>query len=302
MDETREQIKMINAQPMYKFFSKLIGEISQNDPYQVNMLNYDEEFLERVDYERAFYLYQERFANPADFTFFFTGSFDQAELEGFIETYIASMPTTGTTENYKTNVFKSFPENSDYKTIYAGAEDASSWVGLAFSEKIEWSHANEVMVDVINEALSIEAIETIREKMGGVYSPMVQMSASELPEPRFIALVMFSCDPKNTDKLAGAIQNILKNFAKKGPKKETLAKVKEQMARSEQEDQQKNSYWHNYIVNQYFNGGELGEYKTTMDIVNKITVKDIAAFMQKNFKIDHMLRVDLYPEHMQSQK
>ena len=302
MDETREQIKMINAQPMYKFFSKLIGEISQNDPYQVNMLNYNEEFLERVDYERAFYLYQERFANPADFTFFFTGSFDQAELEGFIETYIASMPTTGKTENYKTNVFKSFPENSDYKTIYAGAEDASSWVGLAFSEKIEWSHANEVMVDVINEALSIEAIETIREKMGGVYSPMVQMSASELPEPRFIALVMFSCDPKNTDKLAGAIQNILKNFAKKGPKKETLAKVKEQMARSEQEDQQKNSYWHNYIVNQYFNGSELGEYKTTMDIVNKITVKDIAAFMQKNFKIDHMLRVDLYPEHMQGQK
>ena len=158
------------------------------------------------------------------------------------------------------------------------------------------------MVDVISEALSIELIETIREKMGGVYSPMVQMSASELPEPRFITLVMFSCDPKNTDKLANAVTNILEKFAKKGPKKETLAKVKEQMARSEQEDQQKNSYWHNYIVGQYFSGGELGEYKTTMDIVNNTTIKDIAAFMQKNFKIDHMLRIDLYPEHMKGQK
>ena len=302
MDETREQIKMIMANPMYQFFSKLVGELSQHDPYQVNMLNYDEEFLERVDYERAFYLYQERFANPADFTFFFTGSFDQTELEGFIETYIASMPTTGTMENYKTSVFKSFPEKSDTKTLYAGAEDASSWVGLAFSEKIEWSHANEVMVDVISEALSIELIETIREKMGGVYSPMVQMSASELPEPRFITLVMFSCDPNNTDKLSNAVLNILEKFAKKGPKKETLAKVKEQMARSEQEDQQKNSYWHNYIVGQYFSGSELGEYKTTMGIVNGITVKDIAAFMQKNFKIDHRLRVDLYPEHLKGQK
>lgn len=302
MDEAREQINMIMANPMYKFFSKFIGEINQNDPYQVNMLGYTEEFMDKVDYERAFYLYQERFANPADFTFFFTGSFDQAELEGFIETYIASMPTTNKMENYKTSVFKSFPEKSDYKKIYAGAEDASSWVGLAFSEKIEWNHANEVMVDVINEALSIEAIETIREKMGGVYSPMVQMSASELPEPRFVALVMFSCDPKNTDKLSDAVLNILAKFAKKGPKKETLAKVKEQMARTQQEEQQKNSYWHNYITGQYFNGGDLNEYKTTMDIVNQITTKDIAAFMQKYFKTDHLLRVDLYPEHMQDQK
>ena len=128
------------------------------------------------------------------------------------------------------------------------------------------------------------------------------MSASKLPDPRYMTLVAFSCDPKNTDKLTNAVLGILEKFAKKGPKKETLAKVKEQMARSEQEDQQKNSYWHNYIVNQYAMGEELGEYKTTMDIVNKITIKDIADFMQKNFKTDHMLRVDLYPEHMKGQK
>jgi len=298
MDETREQLKMIMAAPMYQFFAQFLSEISQKDPYQANMLTFDDEFLNQVDYERAFALYQERFANPADFTFFFTGSFDEAELNRFIETYIASMPTTGKMEDFKTDVFKSFPSETATKNMYAGAEDASSWVGLAFSENMEWNHENQVMIDVINQALDIEALETIREKMGGVYSPMIQMVAEKYPQSKFMTLVMFSCDPKNTDKLSNAIINILKNFSKKGPKKATLEKVKEQMARSAQEEQQTNKYWHNYIAGQYFNGDNLDEYKNSVEIASKLTVKDVAAFMQKNFKIDHYLRVDLYPEHL----
>lgn len=296
MDEVREQLKMIGAQPMYKFIGAFTGALNDNDPYQASMLNYTEEYLNKVDYEKAFKLYQERFANPADFTFFFTGNFDEKELISYMETYFASMPTNNAKEDFKTSVFKSFPKESTYSELHFGADDAASWVGLGFSEPIEWSEENEVMIDVINQSLEIEALEVIREKMGGVYSPMVQVAATKYPTPHYIALVLFSCNGSNTDKLSDAVVKILANFSKKGPKTATLEKVKEQTYRSMQEDQQTNRYWHNYISTQYFNGDDLNEMNQTKAIVEKITVKDIAAFMQKNFKTDHILKVYMYPE------
>ena len=297
LDEYREQMKAVQAQPMYKFIVQFLKEVVNNDPYQVNELTCnDDEFLERVDYERAYTLYQQRFANPADFVFCFTGNFDEAQLREYLEIYIASMPTGEEREDIKTEVFKSFPETNVRKNVYAGADDVASWVGLAFSEKIPWSEENEVMVNVISEALSIEALETIREKMGGVYSPMIQMALSKYPQSRFVTLVMFSCDPKNTDKLSNAIVNILKKFAKKGPKSETLAKVKEQMLRSAEEQHQTNKYWNNYISTQYFNQDDLNEMNLLQQNLSSITVKGIAQFMQEYFKIDHLIRMDMYPE------
>lgn len=302
MDETREQLKMIKAQPMYKFFGEFLSSINENDPYQANLLALDADFLDKVDIERAFKLYDERFANPADFTFFFTGNFDEAQLKEFLATYIASMPTTGNFEQFRTNVFKSFPEKSSQKNVFAGEEDASSWVGMAFSEPIEWNEENEVMIEIINQALDIEALEVIREKMGGVYSPMIQVVPSKYPESRYMALVLFSCKPENTDKLSNAVVKILQDFCKKGPKKATWEKVKEQMLRSAEESQQTNRYWHNYIVTQYFNGDNLNEMHQLKSILDKVTVKGIAAFMQKNFKTDHCLRVDMYPEVYRNNK
>lgn len=295
MDETREQMKMISAQPMYKFFAKLLGELNQNDIYQINMLSYTEDFLDKVDYERAFYLYQERFANPADFTFYFTGNFDEKELNEYLETYIASLPTTGVKENFKPEVFKSFPEKTQIEKMYAGV-DNKSWVGIAFSEEIPWSEENEVMVNVISQCLEIELLETIREKMGGVYSPMMQMAAQKYPKSSFITLVMFSCDPNNTDKLSNAVFKILEGFTKKGPKKGTLAKVKEQTIKSRETAMQTNRYWHNYIQTQILYGDDLNEMNLDADLLQPITVKDVATFMQKYFKTDHYLRVNSYPE------
>src|SRR5574344_158866 len=294
MNETREQMKMINANPMYKFFGDFLGAVADNDPYQMNMLNYTEDVLSKVDYERAFYLYQERFANPADFTFVFTGNFDEKILAEYLETYVASLPTTDKKEDFK-NVFKPFPKESQIKNIYAGA-DEKSWVGLAFSENIDWNPQNEMMIDVISQALDIELIETIREKMGGVYSPMMQMEAVQYPVSSFITIVMFSCDPNNTDKLSNAVFKILNNFAKKGPKKETLAKVKEQMTRAHESDMLTNKFWGSYIESQLLQGDDLNEVNTFADHLSGVSTKSVAQFMQKYFKTNHYIRVDLYPE------
>lgn len=296
MDETREQIKMIQSQPMYKFIGTFIGEMYCNDPYMGNPLTFNEEFLSKVNYDRAFTLYQERFANPADFTFFFTGNFNEDTLVNMMETYFASMSTTGKKEQFRADAFKKFPTESTQKELFFGADDAASWIGYAFCEPIEWNNQNELMVDVINQALEIEALEIIREKLGGTYSPMVQAVAQKYPTPTMRSFVLFSCDPKRVDKLGEASLKIFQNFCKKGPKQTTLDKVKEQMLRSAEEDRQTNNFWHSYIASQYLYNDDLNEVNTLKQDLEKITVAEIVSFMQKNFKTNHYIRVAMYPE------
>lgn len=296
MGETREQMKMIQSQPMYKFFGEIVSNMYGNDPYMSNPLSYNEEFLGKVNYDRAIALYRERFANPADFTFFFTGNFNEDTLVNLMEIYLGSMPTTSAREQLRSEVFKQFPAQSAEKELLFGADDAASWLGYIFSEPIEWSEYNEQMVEVINQSLQIEALEIIREKLGGTYSPMVQVGANKYPKSTMTSFVAFSCDPKRVDKLGSAVMKILQNFCKKGPKAETLAKVKEQMLRTDEEDQQTNSYWHNYIATQYLYGDNLDERNQMKQNLEKITIPEIVSFMQKNFKTDHYIRVVMYPE------
>jgi zinc protease len=44
------------------------------------------------DYKLAYEKYKERFANAADFEFYFVGNVDDATIEAFATKYIASLP------------------------------------------------------------------------------------------------------------------------------------------------------------------------------------------------------------------
>ncbi len=299
-NETKEQLKMVKVAPMYKFFDRFLRTIAQDDPYQMSMLSYTDEFIESADYDRAFQLYKERFANPADFTFIFVGSFNEKELHDFITLYIASLPTSKDREDFRGNVLKDFPSSKIEDNIYAGIEE-QSWVGIAYKKDYPWDAKNNMIISQIEEALQIELIETIREEMSGVYSPMLQMVFEKYPESSYTMLIMFSCSPDNTDLLANAVFDILKGFQKQGPKAETLGKVKEQMIRQQESSYQNNNKpWLNYLSNKYFNQEveTINSINSYANRVNEITNADIVNFLNKYFDVEHYVRMNLYPESM----
>ncbi|MDR1758762.1 MAG: insulinase family protein [Bacteroidales bacterium] len=289
-----EQMKMIKANPQYKFFGAFMDEITQKDPYQTNMLTMTEDFVKSANYERAFNIYKERFSNAADFDFVFVGNYDEIEMARLLQDYVASLPTNGNKENYR-DVTKGFPATKIEKEIFAGKEE-QSWVGIAFNENYPWSLENNMILNHIREALQIELIATIREKMSGVYSPMLQLGYDKDPKSEYTMLVLFSCSPQNTDTLTGAVFNILNTFAKEGPSDETLVKVKEQMIRGFENDLQQNTYWQNYIMGKITRGENFNDINTFKDRVNAVTKTDIVNFIGKYFRFDHHVKMCLYPE------
>ena len=297
ISETLEQMKTIKAMPMYRFIGELLSIMTQNDPYQANLLSMNEDFVNQANYERAFAIYKERFQNPADFTFTFVGNFDEVQMIKYLELYLGSLKTTTQKENFNANADKGFPKKSIRQNVYAGSED-QSFVGIALSKPIPYTPENTMIVNQISEALQIELIEVIREEMSGVYSPMLQMEASKYPESEYITFIMFGCSPTNTDTLSNAVMDILKKFQKNGPKPETLEKVKQQMIKNRQTAMEKNNFWLSYITNRTFNDDLLNTINNYDQTVNSVTNEAIIKFMKKYVDLKHVVRIDMYPESM----
>ena len=299
MDETREAIKMIKAQPMYQFIGKLIESAYNNDPYMKQMFSYDDEYLNQVNFDRAVQIYKERFANPADFNFFFVGNYDEKQMKEFVELYLGSLKTDpNKKENYNLNVLKPRPDKASTQTVYAGTEE-QGYMGMIISNPIDWSYRNSIIADMIGEALDIQFVKIVREKMGDVYSPQVQMSASKLPRPEMTLLILLGCDPVKTDKLADASLKILNDFKKKGPDSKSLELVKKQMTSTRAKNIQTNRFWLSYISGKVSQDEPIIAPSEYDNIVNSVTKKEMVEFMKKYFHPEVYTRVDMHPTTMQ---
>ena len=299
MDETKEQVKMITAQPMYKYIGKFIEAAYNHDPYMKQMFSYDDEYFAQVDFDRAVRIYKERFANPADFNFFFVGNYDEKEMKEFVELYLGSMKTDmNKKENYDLSVLKPRPDKASTQTIYAGTEQ-QGWMGMYITNPIDWNYRNSIIADMIGEALDIQFVKIVREKMGDVYSPMVQMSASKLPQPEMTLMILLGCDPAKTDKLADASLKILNDFKVKGPDKKTMDLIKKQMLSTRAKNIQTNRFWLGYISGKITQDEPILNPSEYDNIVNSVTKKEMVEFMKKYFKPEIYTRADMHPTTMQ---
>lgn len=265
----------------------------------MNPLSFTEEYINQVDFDRAVALYKERFANPADFTFIFVGNYNEKTITNYINLYLGSLKTNQSKkEQINTSVFKPISKESSNENVYFGTEQ-QGWLGLNFISEAEYNQRNNMISTFIGEALDIYLVNIIREKMGGVYSPMAQVSLSKYPTPRFQTFILLGCNPENTDVLTNACIKILNDLKKKGIDKKTLAKVKKQLISAREKNIQTNEFWLSYlngrVMMQDNNMNAVNEYT---NLVNSITNKDIVEFLNKYLNTSVYSRVNLYPESM----
>ncbi len=295
MTETQEQMKMLQSNGMYRFIAALFKAATDNDPYLINMITYTPEYLEQVNFDRAVEIYQERFANPADFTFIFVGNYDEQVMNDYLCTYLGSLKTSSEREEFKTDVFKKRSTGTTHKEIRYGQE-AQGWMGMYFAFPYEYNTKNNITITEIGDVLDILFLQEIREKMGDTYSPMLSMDYDKYPYAEGNLMIMLSCDPEKTDKLADASLKILQDFSKKGPKAKDLEQVKTQLISTREKNIQTNKFWLNYLNSIVLNRRDVNDVNEYNDVVNSITKKDMINFMKSYFDIDSYVRVDLKPE------
>jgi zinc protease len=296
--EFNEQFKMIDAMPMYRAIKNVVKIAIQNDFYSnlpFAQLTYTEDFVNSSNYERAFEIYKERFANPADFIFVFVGNFDEKIMREYLELYLGSLQTSDIKDEIIPEVVKGFPKEQMNEDIYVGTEE-QSFVGIVYQQEFPWNEDNKTILRALKDALDIELIAEIREKMSGVYSPILIMNWEPMPKPEYFMMVFFGCAPNNTDNLSNAVFNILKEMHANGPSEETMTKVKQQLLKQRETALKTNEFWSQILSGLWLRGDDITVIPSFEERVNKLTSKDIADFLQQYFDIEHYVRVNLYPE------
>ncbi len=294
VDQLRNQLKFIGENPQVVFIKKYIETARPGDPRAIAVPT--EENIASLNLDRMYEIFRERFSNAAHQTFFFVGNIEDADVN-LIAKYLGNLPTTkAKAEKYrklKDYEFKGTPR----ATAYKGTDNQGIMLMSGSTKGYKHSPKNAEIINQLSACMEITALEIIREKMGGTYSPSVNVSYSRIPEQEVSWTFYINCNPDSANLIENAAMEILKQYINNGPDAETLAKVQEQQIINRQNSKQNNGFWMGQIMGSYrFNESRDYVVNDYESIVKSITAKDIQAAAKKFIDLKHYLVVFLKPE------
>ena len=291
MSKQKGFVQNMMASPQTVFQDTLLSTMYSNHPRGQRAPNVAN--LDKIDANRAFEIYKERFGNASGFTFFFVGKFDMAALKTLSETYLGSLPSTGAASNFR-DVGLRPVKGVVKKEVYRG-KDPKSFIAMRFTGDATYSEAEQLKVTMLVELMNIKLIEKLREEIGGMYSGGMFGSISKNPYGNYTIGASVPCGPENVDKLIKATWEEI-NKVKAGPTEVDLNKVKETLKNQWKESMKDNTYWRVNMQQWVQMGTTPGDILTADKRIDAVTVKDIQATATKYFNEKNYLQVVLYPE------
>lgn len=244
----------------------------------------------KISYDRILEIYKERFANAADFDFYFVGDLNVDSVAPLLEKYLGALPVSKKTE--KDKVIDRRLTKGERTCIFEKEQDTpNATVNFVYHAPLKDNMRNDILVDMLEQAMSMLYTETVREDEGGAYGVPVSASLSEYPEEIAVVQIQLPTAPDKLDRMMQVVYDGVEKVCNEGPSEDYLQKIKEYMVRSHAENLKKNGYWMNQMVNlTRFNT----DYVTGYDeAVQGVTTADIKELAQKIFKSGNRLVVGM---------
>lgn len=253
--------------------------------------------LDRIDeikLDKAFSIYEDRFSDAGNFIFTFVGNFNVDSIKPYIETYIASLPTTDRKENFK-DVGIRFPKGVINKVIKKGRESKST-VRITFTGTTDYNELEATQLDQLAKVLEIRLREILREDQGGVYSVGVGAHINREPVTSYSITISFGCAPENVDKLSGLVMDEIKNMKANGGSQTNVDKVVAEDSRGMQTSVHENNYWLYNLQDKYYYNEDPTTLLQDPALVRKLTVERTKELANKYFDTNNLVKIVLMPE------
>jgi zinc protease len=256
--------------------------------------------FDRINLDRSIQIYKERFANAGDFTFIFTGSFNEETLKPLLEKYIGSLPGNPKKENFRDLGIRP-PQGKLEKIINKGSEP-KSMVNLVFTTPAVFNSNEAYALRSLGELMDIKLVEQLREEKSGVYGVSASGSMNRIPYGNVNFSISFPCAPENADTLTKAALDELKKIMQSGVSKEDLEKIKEQQTRKLEVDIKQNSFWLSGLFDVYFYGSKPADLLKKQQQIDGLTGKMMQDVAKKYLNLQRYIRVTLKPETTEEKK
>jgi zinc protease len=248
-----------------------------------------------VSLDKAFAFYKDRFADASDFTFVFVGNIDTLTLKPLVEKYLGGLPSTGRKETFRDNGGAA-PKGVIERVVRKGVEPKANTI-INFTGTCQYAPETRFALRATMELFQIKLNESLREQLGGVYSPSAGGGCGRLPRQEYSIQVQFNSSPENVEKLTKTVFALIDSLKTQGPTAADVAKVKEELTRSREVEVKQNGYWVSNIMARDQAGediaGLLGSYDAMVKGLSPALIQET---MKKYFDMSNYARFVLLPE------
>ncbi len=247
-----------------------------------------------IELNDCYNFYKERFANAADFSFLFIGSFSEDTLKLLADKYLSSLGSTNEKENFR-NLGIKFPNGNIKKTVIKGLEEQAS-LSIFVPGYFEYSVKEEYYLSALGQALDIHFRELIREGEGGAYSPSVAVSTQKYPDSKYYFNISFGTNPDKIEYYVNLIKEEICKLSQSGIDSILAAKVKEINLKSRETALKDNGQLMRMYLG-YLMEDENPSIISTFDtVINSATSEVLTAIMRKYINTDNFIVFELIPE------
>jgi zinc protease len=275
-------------------FADTVNAVLGNHSYRA--MPFSPARLQRIELEKAYRIYKERYADASGFTFVFVGNFTVDSLAPLLATYLGSLPALHRNDKAR-DPGDHIPGGQWTKKVHRGKENKAT-VRLVISGDYDYNAQNNLSLRALSDVLQIKVLQHLREDEGEVYSPQVQVSYGKYPKSRYAFTIAFGCAPTNVDHLVEDVRHEMTVLRDKGPEQEDVDKFKTTYLKQLEPLYRQNNYWLSYLVGVYENGEDPLLMKSVQQRLDKISVESLRQSAKQYLSGSNRISFELLPEHL----
>jgi len=237
-------------------------------------------FLQEVKFDDIERVYRDRIQDAGDFTFFIVGNIDEATVKSNVEKYLGSLTDSKRKETWKDRGVRN-PDGKTTKRIPVALTTPKANVNVIYSNEMDFTQRNRLMLRIFDGILNLRYIETVREDEGGTYGVRVGSNLNQYPYGKVSLSMNFDCDPERAEHLKSILYREIDKIVTEGPTTVDFDKTIQNMLKERQESRPHNSFWMNSLYGYYFSGINSADETNYEAILKTLTQKDIQDFAKR---------------------
>lgn len=229
--------------------------ISQNDRMALNIARQrrlmppDPVNVRFLNPQQALSVYNHRFGDASDFTFYIVGAASAETIRPLVEQYLANLPSTNRKEkevprDLKVPLIKTRSSVS-HKSPSLNAEQAKTQIayqGLMDMPSGDYVREMRKMF-ATSIILSYRIRNKLREEMAVTYSASAPLMFYEIPDERYVMSISFLTSPDDMEKSREAVWGIINDIRDVGPTAEEVRVAEITLRRRFENARQSNGWW-----------------------------------------------------------
>ncbi|NCT75938.1 MAG: insulinase family protein [Chitinophagaceae bacterium] len=294
VSKQKASLKFIMQDPE-AYFADTVGRVAYNNNPWNDVVPRAEDF-DKLNLDRSFDIYKERFGNAYGMHFTFVGKLDPKTVTPLLEKYLGSLPSSPKENAFKDNGIR-MVQGPRTIAVQKGKE-SQSFINLMFEGEADDSRESRLKLAALLEAINIRITEKLREEMSGIYGGGLYGSIEKRPYVHYKIVANIPCGPENVQKLTDSLVAIIKSVQEKGVEQKDLDKVKETWKKQYEVGLQNNGYWLSQLSNAWINRTNPENILDYEQKVSALTTDDLKEAAQRFLPLDKMVKALLFPENV----